>query len=263
MKHRFLLDLLHPNDHGQPYSFAMTTANLTTHPLIRADGSATFSSSLFTIIAALNGPIEVQRRDEIPEDAAIEVNIRPSSGVGGPRERWLESVIASLLRSILLVHMDPRTLIQVTVQITKEPALKIKRGLLDIAVIPALANAAFLAAVDGGLPLERTMVAALAAVRDGGEVVVEPEEKALVGCKSVHAMAFTSQGDMLLDESVGDFDVGQWQTVAEKLKKAAMAATASKGEDESMANGATEGSPWLRQALEDKARQGSSWREQG
>ena len=68
---------------------------LTTHPLTRADGSATFSNTLFTILAAVNGPIEVQRRDELPEEAAIEVNIRPASGVGGPRERWLESVIAA------------------------------------------------------------------------------------------------------------------------------------------------------------------------
>lgn len=47
-----------------------------------ADGSATFSSGGYTVTAAVNGPIEVQRRDELPEDAAIEVNVRPASGVG-------------------------------------------------------------------------------------------------------------------------------------------------------------------------------------
>lgn len=34
------------------------------------------------MIGAVNGPIEVQRRDELPEEAAIEVNIRPAVGVG-------------------------------------------------------------------------------------------------------------------------------------------------------------------------------------
>jgi ribonuclease PH len=51
-------------------------------PLHRADGSATFSSNGYTVLGAVNGPIEVQRRDELPEEAAIEVIVRPASGVG-------------------------------------------------------------------------------------------------------------------------------------------------------------------------------------
>lgn len=50
--------------------------------LNRADGSATYTHNGYSIIGAVNGPIEVQRRDEIPEEAAIEVNVRPASGVG-------------------------------------------------------------------------------------------------------------------------------------------------------------------------------------
>lgn len=33
-------------------------------------------------MAAVNGPIEVQRRDELPQHAALEVNVRPAVGVG-------------------------------------------------------------------------------------------------------------------------------------------------------------------------------------
>jgi exosome complex component RRP46 len=51
--------------------------------LHRADGSATFSQNGYTVIGAVNGPIEVQRRDELPEEAAIDVVIRPAAGVGG------------------------------------------------------------------------------------------------------------------------------------------------------------------------------------
>ena len=50
--------------------------------LNRADGSATYSYNGYSIIGAVNGPIEVQRRDEQPEEATIEVNVRPASGVG-------------------------------------------------------------------------------------------------------------------------------------------------------------------------------------
>ena len=51
--------------------------------LHRADGSATYSSHGYTIIAAVNGPTEALRRDELPEDAAIDVLVRPSAGVPG------------------------------------------------------------------------------------------------------------------------------------------------------------------------------------
>jgi exosome complex component RRP46 len=51
--------------------------------LHRADGSATFSQSGYTVIGAVNGPIEVQRRDELPEEAAVDVIVRPATGVGG------------------------------------------------------------------------------------------------------------------------------------------------------------------------------------
>lgn len=51
--------------------------------LDQADGSATYSANGYTVIGAVNGPIEAQRRDELPEEAAIEVNVRPVVGVGG------------------------------------------------------------------------------------------------------------------------------------------------------------------------------------
>ena len=52
-------------------------------PLHNADGSASYSCNGYSVLAAINGPIEVQRKDELPEEAAIDVIIRPTSGVGG------------------------------------------------------------------------------------------------------------------------------------------------------------------------------------
>jgi exosome complex component RRP46 len=51
--------------------------------LRQADGSSSFTVNGYSVIAGVNGPVEVQRRDELPEEAAIEVNIRPASGVPG------------------------------------------------------------------------------------------------------------------------------------------------------------------------------------
>ena len=234
---------------------------ITTSTLNRADGSATYTDSLFSVLAAVNGPVEVSRRDELPEEATIEVNIRPGSGVGGPRERWLETVLHSLLRSIVLVHLHPRTLVQVTLQVVREPGIKFTKGRGEVAILPTLANAAFLALVDGGLPLETTMNAALVAVNKSGAVVVEPGAKDLETCQSVHAMAFGAQGGMLLGESTGRFDLSVWDAVADKALERCTAAFASKGEDEAMANGDVEQEPWLRQAMEEKVRDANAWRE--
>ena len=56
---------------------------ITLSPLDRTDGSASYSNNGYTILAGVNGPVEVQRRDELPEEATIDVNIRPAAGVGG------------------------------------------------------------------------------------------------------------------------------------------------------------------------------------
>jgi exosome complex component RRP46 len=50
--------------------------------LHRADGSATYTHNGYSIIGAVNGPIEVLRKDEMPEEATVEVNVRPAIGVG-------------------------------------------------------------------------------------------------------------------------------------------------------------------------------------
>lgn len=60
-----------------------TTPTVLLNPLDRADGSATFTQNGYSVVGSVNGPIEVQRRDELPEEAAVEVIVRPASGVGG------------------------------------------------------------------------------------------------------------------------------------------------------------------------------------
>ncbi|TAQ90733.1 hypothetical protein B7494_g949 [Chlorociboria aeruginascens] len=105
--------------------------------LHRTDGSATFSQNGYTVIGSVNGPIEVQRRDELPEEAAVDVIVRPAAGIGGvsylltataatnlypgTRERHLEAILQSTFRQIILIQNFPRTLIQITLQITSTP----------------------------------------------------------------------------------------------------------------------------------------------
>lgn len=74
----------------------MVAPEVTLTHLNRADGSATYTHNGYSIIGAVNGPIEVQRRDEIPEEAAIEVNVRPAVGVGSMRSN-MTIFVAQLL----------------------------------------------------------------------------------------------------------------------------------------------------------------------
>lgn len=116
----------------------MTAPKARLSELNRADGSAQYSANGYTVVGAVNGPIEVQRRDELPEEATIEVNIRPDIGVGsafkirsscvglltqdvGTKERHLESILHSTLKRIILTHSFPRTLIQLTLQVVQAP----------------------------------------------------------------------------------------------------------------------------------------------
>ena len=57
--------------------------DVTLSTLERADGSVISTRDGYTITAAVNGPIEVQRRDELPEAAVVDVFVRPAAGVGG------------------------------------------------------------------------------------------------------------------------------------------------------------------------------------
>lgn len=82
----------------------MVAPDVTLTHLNRADGSATYTHNGYSIIGAVNGPIEVQRRDEMPEEATIEVNVRPASGVGSR-----ECPMSCFLHSKIFTHGTPRS----------------------------------------------------------------------------------------------------------------------------------------------------------
>ncbi len=60
-----------------------TSAVASLSTLERVDGSATYSHNGYMIIAAVNGPIEVQKKDELPGEAVVDVMVRLAAGIGG------------------------------------------------------------------------------------------------------------------------------------------------------------------------------------
>ncbi|KAI0164851.1 hypothetical protein GGR57DRAFT_214580 [Xylariaceae sp. FL1272] len=187
--------------------------------LHKADGSATFSHAGYTVVGAVNGPIEAQKRDELPEEAIIDVVIRPAAGVGGPRERHLESLIQSTLRQIVLINNFPRSLIQVILQITMAPEndyvnSKLAQANVNLPVLPALLQTAVLATLSAALPLTATIASvplAIALVDGRCEVLNNPTAREIEQSRSFHVFAFTSDNQLILSESEGSFTMSEWE----------------------------------------------------
>ncbi|KAL1880199.1 hypothetical protein VTK73DRAFT_6230 [Phialemonium thermophilum] len=195
--------------------------------LPRADGSATFSYGGFTVTASVNGPVEAQRRDEHPYEAHVDVIVRPAAGVGGIRERHLESLLQASLSQIILVKNFPRSLIQIVLQIEETPVndyanTRLVQAGINLPVIPSLFQAAVLALLSASVPMGGTAAATLVAAlpeRHGDRFRFNPSPKDLAKSKSVHALAFASDGALLLAESEGEFSMNDWEDVVALAEK--------------------------------------------
>lgn len=218
-------------------------------PLDKADGSATYAHNNYNVLCAVNGPIEVQRRAELPERAALEINVRPAIGIGGPRERHLETLVHNTLRHVLLARMHPRTLIQITLQVLAVPedehvlrrasyvccvlaqtppitsfvnTIYVKwetDSFQHLSILPALLQACNLALIAACIPMQSTLTATCIAITSStdsdseGTRIVDPSPTRLASATSAHVFAFSSTGDLLLAESEGRFDMDEWEDV--------------------------------------------------
>ncbi|CAD0089085.1 unnamed protein product [Aureobasidium vineae] len=195
----------------------MTVPSADVSILHRADGSARYSAAGYTVVAAVNGPIEVTRRDELPQHAALEVNVRPAVGVG---KRHLESLIHSTLRDIILTHMHPRTLIQLTLQIVNTPEQEnTLPASFALSPLPALLNASIFSLLSASIPMSNTFTSTLLAVSSSGDLSINPAPKVLLSASSTHVFAFSSTGNLVLDLSEGEFDLDTWEKAHDKAKE--------------------------------------------
>ena len=163
----------------------------------------------------------------------------------GVRERHLESVIQKTLRQIILVSAHPRTLLQVTLQVVsaQEDESKIsglpqaasvsfapsllsrkERPLIpdndqNIDILPALLQTAMLALLSTAIPLSMTMTCTLIAINPHGALSPNPTAKQLSSAGSVHVLAFSSLGDLLVVESEGQFSFDAWEQVYAEARK--------------------------------------------
>ncbi|UPX14741.1 exosome non-catalytic core subunit rrp46, variant 2 [Ascochyta rabiei] len=206
----------------------MVAPEVTLTHLNRADGSATYTHHGYSIIGAVNGPIEVQRRDEQPEEATLEVNVRPSAGVGTPRERHLETLLHTTLRSIILTRLIPRTLVQVTLQVRSLPEEDTSTGVnTSLTLLPHLLHTALLGLLSASIPLATTLTSVLVAYPSASTKsstpLLAPTANELLRAKpvrSIHVFAFSGDRRLLLDESDGRFGYDEWEEASELAEEA-------------------------------------------
>ena len=84
----------------------MTSVN--TSLLQKSDGSAELLLGSTKVIASVTGPIEPKARQELPNQASLEILIRPAVGLATTREKLLEDKLRSLLQSIIVRFKYPR-----------------------------------------------------------------------------------------------------------------------------------------------------------
>ncbi|KAF2031187.1 hypothetical protein EK21DRAFT_63797 [Setomelanomma holmii] len=201
----------------------MVVPEVTITHLNRADGSATYTHNGYSIIGAVNGPIEVLRRDEMPEEATIEVNVRPAVGVGSPKERHLETLLHNTLRSIILTRTIPRTLVQITLQIKSLPEEESSTGInTSLTILPHLLHTAFLALLSASIPLLTTLTSTLIALPSTSTPLLSPTANELLRAKpikSMHVFAFSGDGRLLLNESDGAFSFEEWEEACDMAEQ--------------------------------------------
>ncbi|RDW78168.1 hypothetical protein BP5796_06020 [Coleophoma crateriformis] len=236
--------------------------------LHRADGSATFSQNGYTVIGAVNGPIEVQRRDELAEEAAIEVIIRPAAGVGGTRERHLESIIQSTLRQIVLIQNFPRTLIQLTLQITGTPenettGSKIVQAGSNLAILPALLQTSNLTLLSASIPLSTTIssVAVALILEDSSRSIIpHPTLLEIQRADSVHVLGFTSAGGLLIAESEGCFSLEDWDDIHIGAKQLCCGTSSEEGMSDAAEAGPGDMMAFIKSTMQEKVANDLSWK---
>jgi len=194
----------------------------TLSPLLRADGSASYTcpSTGCRIIGSVNGPIELPgRRDaQKPEEATLDVLVKPGTAQPGVGEKYAEGILKGLLGRLVLGREKgfPRRGIVITLVVSGgENGGKVRRGESYLPILPALLHTLLLALLSATIPLSMTYTATVVAVTSTGEIKEDPSMRDAASAASLHVLAFSSKGHLLLSQSEGSFDLDLWERVYE------------------------------------------------
>ncbi|KOS38465.1 hypothetical protein ACN38_g10716 [Penicillium nordicum] len=227
--------------------------------LNRADGSASYKcpATGYSILGAVNAPIELPaRRDALkPEEATVEVFVKPGTTTAGVGERYVEGILRSVLGKIVLGREKgfPRRGVVLTLAIVGGE--NVARGDSYLTIIPALLHAALLAMISASVPLSMTFSATLLSVTKSGDIVRDPSPTVAKAAVSLHVFAVSSKNHLLLNESEGRFEFDTWELVRQRALSICQGViTASDDGDVTMDEGTASAglNSFIRETVEDQ-----------
>ncbi|KAF5380372.1 hypothetical protein D9615_004508 [Tricholomella constricta] len=180
---------------ARPASFPRTP-QISYPGLARVDGSARFSfgSTGPCALGSVSGPIEVRLAAENASHATLEVLVRPLANIPATEAKALAATVRGVLAPSLVLVNNPRTLVQVVVQVLGSGSGKEEER---AGVMAAVVNAGTLALLNAGSVPMRGVVCAVAVgrrVADAG-LVVDPEEgDGALDTEGCFAFMFTRDG---------------------------------------------------------------------
>jgi exosome complex component RRP46 len=96
-------------------------------------------------------------------------------------------------------------------------------GYQNLTILPVLLQTAVLTLLSASIPLAMTLASVLLALTSNGgskRILRNPTFGEILSADSLHVLAFTSHGDLLVAESEGSFDVVDWEEIYEVGERA-------------------------------------------
>lgn len=94
------------------------------------DGSAIFSFGNVRALATISGPSEVRIRDELTDRSTLDIYYTPLQGVPGITALAFSTALVDTFSHVLLLHLYPRSLVQINLQTYASPPTYISQPLL-------------------------------------------------------------------------------------------------------------------------------------
>lgn len=130
-------------------------------------------------------------------------------------------------------------------------------------MLPALLHTSLLALLSAAVPLSMTFTATVLAVTASGDIIRDPSPKDANTAASLHVLAISSKGHLLLNESHGFFDFDTWEKVHQHALAICHGTPASGSDGDITMVEDTVGRPlegFVRESVEDKIHRDYAWK---
>src|SRR6266516_3247065 len=129
--------------------------------------------------------------------------------------------------------------------------------------MPALLQTSVLALLSASIPLSAVLTSTIIVIPSSGGIIRNPNPQQLLQAASIHVLAFSSQDDLLLAESEGEFTMGEWDDAYEAAFEQCRGSSDSDEEDDvRMGTGEAENMEgFMKGILQEKVSRDLRWRQ--